>query len=103
MLLITRTSTEPTAERRVRRHPLGRAKHSSEESSQEGHLSLTRPHLDARNALQRQSTIRDHIGMTRKQPPGTPFVLPDVREAALDRVPGHEASAWRVPDWLHRL
>jgi hypothetical protein len=49
------------------------------------------------------STLRDHIGVTRKQPPRTPFVLPDVREAALDRVPGHEASAWRVADWLHRL
>lgn len=87
-----------------RRHPLGGAKHSSEESRQEGHLRFnTRPPWGARNALQRDSKIRDHIGVTRKQPPRTPFVLPNVREAALDRVPGHEASAWRVADWLHRL
>jgi hypothetical protein len=32
-----------------------------------------------------------------------PFVLPDAREATLDRVPSREASTWRVGDRVHRL
>src|SRR5687767_12979405 len=49
------------------------------------------------------STTHYYIRVTRKEPPRTSFVLPDVREAALDRVPGDEAGAGRVAKRLHRL
>src|SRR5262249_46660809 len=47
------------------------------------------------------SATRNYIRVAQIQPPCTRFILPDIREAAFDRLPGDQPGTRRVADRLN--